>query len=69
VFQRFEREDSVQGGFGLGLNIVQNICNKNDIDISIESYENKGSCFTYIFRLDKKKLLDSVDDGTLKGEK
>lgn len=69
VFQRFEREDSVQGGFGLGLNIVQNICNKNDIDISIESYENRGSCFTYIFKLDKKKLLDSVDDEVIKGEK
>ena len=69
VFQRFEREDSVQGGFGLGLNIVQNICNKNDIDINIESYENKGSCFTYIFRLDKKKLLDSVDDDVTKGER
>ncbi|MCD8478295.1 MAG: HAMP domain-containing histidine kinase [Sulfurospirillum sp.] len=49
VFQRFEREDSVQGGFGLGLNIVHNICNKNDIDIEIESYENRGSRFTYIF--------------------
>ena len=69
VFKRFEREDSVQGGFGLGLNIVQNICNKNDIDINIESYENKGSCFTYIFRLDKKKLLDSVDDDVTKGER
>jgi two-component system, OmpR family, sensor kinase len=69
VFQRFEREDSVQGGFGLGLNIVQNICNKNDIDINIESYENRGSCFTYIFRLDKKKLLDRVDDAEIKGEK
>jgi len=68
VFQRFEREDSVQGGFGLGLNIVQNICNKNDIDISIESYENRGSCFTYIFKLDKKKLLDRVDDEVIKGE-
>jgi len=69
VFQRFEREDSVQGGFGLGLNIVQNICNKNDIDINIESYENRGSCFTYIFKLDKKKLLDSVDDEVIKGER
>lgn len=69
VFQRFEREDSVQGGFGLGLNIVQNICNKNDIDINIESYENRGSCFTYIFKLDKKKLLDSVDNEVIKGEK
>lgn len=62
VFERFEREDGVQGGFGLGLNIVQNICNKNDIDIDIESYEDKGSRFTYIFKLDKKKLLDNVEN-------
>ena len=68
VFQRFEREDSVQGGFGLGLNIVQNICNKNDIDIEIESYENKGSIFTYTFMRDKKKLLDGVDSEEEKGE-
>lgn len=67
VFQRFEREDSVQGGFGLGLNIVHNICNKNDIDIEIESYENRGSRFTYIFQRDKKKLLDSVDTDEKKG--
>jgi signal transduction histidine kinase len=61
VFERFEREDGVQGGFGLGLNIVQKICNKNDIDIDIESYENKGSRFTYIFKLDRQKLLDKVE--------
>jgi len=67
VFERFEREDGVQGGFGLGLNIVQNICNKNDIDIDIESYENEGSRFTYIFKLDKKKLLDSVEKEQVKG--
>lgn len=69
VFQRFEREDSVQGGFGLGLNIVQNICNQNDIDIEIESYENKGSRFTYLFPLDKKKLLDPVDTDEKKDTK
>ncbi len=67
VFKRFEREDSVQGGFGLGLNIVHNICNKNDIDIEIESYENKGSRFTYIFKRDKKKLLDFVEADEKKG--
>lgn len=61
VFDRFEREDGVQGGFGLGLNIVQNICNKNDVDIDIESYENQGSRFTYIFKLDHQKLLDKVE--------
>lgn len=65
ALRRFEREDSVQGGFGLGLNIVQNICNKNDVDFAIKSAENKGSTFIYTFKLDKKKLLDSVDKGSL----
>ena len=63
VLQRFEREDGVQGGFGLGLNIVQNICNKNDVDLEVRSLENKGSTFLYQFHLDKKKWLDRVDGG------
>lgn len=63
VLQRFEREDGVQGGFGLGLNIVQNICNKNDVDVEVRSLENKGSTFLYQFHLDKKKWLDRVDGG------
>ena len=61
VFRRFEREDVAQGGFGLGLNIVQNICNENDIELKIESYENQGSLFSYLFHLDKKKILDMVE--------
>lgn len=69
VFNRFEREDAVQGGFGLGLNIVKNICNKNDIDIDIKSMENKGSTFYYTFKLDKKKLLDRVETEKEKGLK
>ncbi len=52
----------MQGGFGLGLNIVQNICNKNDVDIDIESYENQGSRFTYVFKLDHQKWLDKVEN-------
>ena len=63
VLQRFEREDGIQGGFGLGLNIVQKICNKNDVDLEVRSQENKGSTFLYYFQLDKKKWLDRVDEG------
>jgi signal transduction histidine kinase len=62
VFDRFRREDSAQGGFGLGLNIVQNICNKYDIEIYIESKESKGSTFGYKIKLDKKKFLDKVEE-------
>ena len=63
VLRRFEREDGIQGGFGLGLNIVQKICNKNDVDLEVRSQENKGSTFLYYFQLDKKKWLDRVDEG------
>lgn len=61
VFDRFKREDSVQGGFGLGLNIVQNICNKNNIAIKIDSTEGEGSLFEYKIYLDKEKFLDKAE--------
>ena len=61
IFRRFEREDVIKGGFGIGLNIVQNICNKNNIEMDISSCENMGSTFTYIFNLYKNKFLDKVD--------
>ena len=63
VLQRFEREDDVQGGFGLGLNIVQNICNKNHVELEVRSQENKGATFLYSFDLDRQKWLDRVDGG------
>ena len=48
--------------------IIADYIYKNDIDIEIESYENKGSIFTYTFMRDKKKLLDGVDSEEEKGE-
>jgi signal transduction histidine kinase len=51
VFKRFKREDSIQGGFGIGLNIVQNVCKKNDIEIDVKSVKNYGTTFTYTFKL------------------
>ena len=44
-------------------NMIQNICNKNDVDLEVRSLENKGSTFLYQFHLDKKKWLDRVDGG------
>src|SRR5574344_492606 len=52
LFQRYYRGDKMTGGFGIGLNIVKNICDKNEIEIIIDSNtkeENHGTSFKYIF--------------------
>ena len=49
VFERYQRENTVQGGFGLGLSIVKHICDKNGIEIRLVSELGEGSTFTYLF--------------------
>ncbi len=52
LFDRYYRGDKITGGFGIGLNIVKNICDKNEIEIIIDSNtkeENHGTSFKYIF--------------------
>lgn len=49
IFNRYHREESIKGGFGIGLNIVKNICDKNFIKIDIDTKLSKGSTFTYYF--------------------
>jgi two-component system OmpR family sensor kinase len=46
IFKRFYRANSVQGGFGIGLNIVYTICKEHNIDINVDSTQNKGTTFT-----------------------
>ena len=48
IFQRFHREDNIHGGFGIGLNIVQSICDKYDIKIVTYSKENINTFSYYI---------------------
>lgn len=50
VFNRYYREDSIKGGFGIGLNIVKNICEENNIQITLKSEPKKGSTFSYFFK-------------------
>ena len=47
IFERYAREDVIQGGFGIGLSIVKYICDKNGIDITVKSKPSHGSLFTY----------------------
>jgi len=49
IFQRYYREDTLQGGFGIGLNIVNSIIKEYEIKLEIESELKKGSTFIYIF--------------------
>ena len=58
IWKRYARDDGVQGGFGLGLNIVQSICVKNGVEYGVRSELGKGSVFTYKFAPYSKSLLD-----------
>ena len=49
IFHRYSREDTIQGGFGIGLSIVKHICDKNNITIDVDTKLDKGSIFTYTF--------------------
>ena len=51
IFDRYYRGDKITGGFGIGLNIVKNICDKNNIEIDVKSQLEKGSTFTYTISL------------------
>jgi len=49
IFDRYYRGDKISGGFGIGLSIVKNICDKNMVQISVESKLKIGSSFTFKF--------------------
>jgi signal transduction histidine kinase len=49
IFNRYFRENESRGGFGLGLNIIKEICDLYDIDIHISS-KNNITVFTYTFK-------------------
>ena len=62
IFERFEREDYVQGGFGLGLSIVKKICDKYGIHYQVQSILGKGSTFAYAIPLYEEKWLDRLEN-------
>ena len=49
IFQRYYRGDKISGGFGIGLSIVKNICDKNGVHVEVNSKPNEGSEFIYLF--------------------
>ena len=49
IFNRYYRATNEQGGFGIGLNIVNDICSFYKIKIIVESQINKGTTFSLTF--------------------
>jgi signal transduction histidine kinase len=60
IFKPFERENDVRGGFGLGLEIVYTICQKEDVKIEVRSDDNM-TLFSYRFQ--KKEQDESTIAG------
>ncbi len=49
IFKRFHRELEYKGGYGIGLSIVEQICEEEDINITILSSKTRGTTFKYTF--------------------
>lgn len=47
IFERYYREKSEKGGFGIGLNIVKKIIDEAGIELKVTSTIGEGSCFSY----------------------
>jgi signal transduction histidine kinase len=50
VFEAYYREEKSREGFGLGLQMVKNICDEEGVDVKVSSDENK-TVFTYVFKM------------------
>jgi signal transduction histidine kinase len=50
LFGRYYRENDVRGGFGIGLNIIKEICDKNDVDVEVKS-KQQLTTFRYNFKI------------------
>ncbi|MDM5271178.1 HAMP domain-containing sensor histidine kinase [Sulfurovum sp. zt1-1] len=53
IFKRYERANKERGGFGIGLNIVLDICRRYGIRIDLISKEGEGSTFILTFPRDR----------------
>lgn len=49
IFERFHREAKEKGGYGLGLSIVEQICQEENVKIEVSSTPVRGTSFCYTF--------------------
>lgn len=55
IFERYYRESDDKGGLGLGLNIVWEICKKENVLVEVSSSSLKETSFRYIFIKNSKQ--------------
>ncbi len=55
IFSRYYREDNARGGFGLGLNIVKEICDNNNVHVEVKS-DGEKTVFKYFFECSRMVL-------------
>ncbi|MEA1880241.1 MAG: HAMP domain-containing sensor histidine kinase [Campylobacterota bacterium] len=56
IFSRYYRENEAKGGFGIGLNIVKQIIDEDNILLNVTSIVGEGTTFQYIFSQHSKIL-------------
>ena len=49
IFERYYRESEQKSGYGLGLHIVAQICNEENVKVEVSSSKRRGTSFRYIF--------------------
>lgn len=49
IFKRYKRGNNIEGGFGIGLDIVKRICEEYNLKLNLKSEVNKGSTFSIDF--------------------
>ena len=49
IFKRYKRGENIEGGFGIGLDIVKRICEEYNLILDLKSQINEGSIFTIEF--------------------
>ena len=50
IFEMYQRESDIAGGFGVGLSIVKQICDEYGIKVRVESEPGKGTKFSLVFK-------------------
>ncbi|CAM3577056.1 sensor histidine kinase [Arcobacter aquimarinus] len=49
IFKRYKRGNNIEGGFGIGLDIVKRVCNEYNLDLTLKSQIDKGTTFCINF--------------------